>query len=145
MTHTLDTQLDRHSSTALGVFRIIVGLLFTLHGTSKLFGWPSSATGTVPVGTWPFWWAGVIELVVGLLVLLGLFTRLAALIGSGEMAFAYFMRTRARASILWSMAATPRYSTVSRSCISYFPGPGYGAWMPECSGATRRNPHLSVI
>ena len=97
MTHTLDTQLDRHSSTALGVFRIIVGLLFTLHGTSKLFGWPSSATGTVPVGTWPFWWAGVIELVVGLLVLLGLFTRLAALIGSGEMAFAYFTQHQPKA------------------------------------------------
>ena len=97
MTHTLDTQLDRHSSTALGVFRIIVGLLFTLHGTSKLFGWPSSATGTVPVGTWPFWWAGVIELVVGLLVGLGLFTRLAALIGSGEMAFAYFTQHQPKA------------------------------------------------
>ena len=93
----MDTQLDRHSSTALGVFRIIVGLLFTLHGTSKLFGWPSSATGTVPVGTWPFWWAGVIELVVGLLVLLGLFTRLAALIGSGEMAFAYFTQHQPKA------------------------------------------------
>ena len=97
MTHTLDTHLDRHSSTALGVFRIIIGLLFTLHGTSKLFGWPSSATGTVPVGTWPFWWAGVIELVVGLLVLLGLFTRLAALIGSGEMAFAYFTQHQPKA------------------------------------------------
>ena len=97
MTHTLDTHLDRHSSTALGVFRIIIGLLFTLHGTSKLFGWPSSATGTVPVGTWPFWWAGVIELIVGLLVLLGLFTRVAALIGSGEMAFAYFTTHQAKA------------------------------------------------
>ncbi len=43
-----------------------------------------------PIGSWPYWWAGVIELVVGLLVALGLFTRIAALVGSGEMAFAYF-------------------------------------------------------
>ena len=97
MTRTLDTHLDRHSSTALGVFRIIIGLLFTLHGTSKLFGWPSNASGTVPVGTWPFWWAGLIELVVGVLVLLGLFTRVAALIGSGEMAFAYFTQHQPKA------------------------------------------------
>jgi len=90
MTSILDTHLDRHSSTALGVFRIVIGLLFTLHGTSKLFGWPSTGNGTVPVGSWPVWWAGLIELVVGVLVLLGLFARLAALIGSGEMAFAYF-------------------------------------------------------
>lgn len=97
MTSTLDTHLDRHSSTALGVFRIVIGLLFTLHGTSKLFGWPSSANGTVPVGTWPFWYAGVIEVVVGLLVLLGLFARLAALLGAGEMAFAYFTQHQPKA------------------------------------------------
>jgi putative oxidoreductase len=97
MTRTLDTHLDRHSATALGVFRIVIGLLFALHGTSKLFGWPSSANGTVPVGTWPFWYAGVIELVVGLLVLLGLFTRLAALLGAGEMAFAYFTQHQPKA------------------------------------------------
>lgn len=90
MTHILDSHLDRHSSTVLGVFRIVIGLLFTLHGTSKIFGWPSTASGAVPMGTWPYWWAGIIEIVVGGLILLGLFTRLAALIGSGQMAFAYF-------------------------------------------------------
>ena len=90
MTRALHTHLDRHSSTALGVFRIVIGLLFTMHGTAKLFGWPSTATGRVPMGTWPFWWAGVIEVVVGLLVLLGLFARAAAFFGSGAMAFAYF-------------------------------------------------------
>jgi putative oxidoreductase len=99
MTRTLDTHLDRHSSTALGVFRIVIGLLFTLHGTSKLFDWPPSGTGKIPVGTWPFWWAGIIELVIGLLVLLGLglFARAAALIGSGEMAFAYFTQHQPKA------------------------------------------------
>ena len=90
MKRTLETHLDRHSSTALGVFRIIIGLLFTMHGTSKLFGWPSTGKPTVPLGTWPYWWGGVIEVVVGLLVLLGLFARVAAFIGSGAMAFAYF-------------------------------------------------------
>ena len=90
MTQTIDTRLDAHSSSALGVFRIVIGFLFMLHGTAKLFGWPATKSGAVPFGTWPYWWAGVIELVVGVLVMIGLFTRLAALLGSGTMAFAYF-------------------------------------------------------
>lgn len=89
MTHSLDARLDRHSSTALGVFRILIGLLFAMHGTSKLFGWPAVNGGRVPVGTWPYWWAGIIELAVGLLLVVGLFARIAALIGLGEMAFAF--------------------------------------------------------
>jgi putative oxidoreductase len=90
MIQNLDTRLDRFSPAVLAVFRIVIGALFALHGTAKLFGWPASKSGAVPFGSWPFWWAGVIELLVGLLVALGLFTRLAALLGSGAMAFAYF-------------------------------------------------------
>jgi len=90
MIQSLDTRLDRFSPAVLAVFRIVIGALFALHGTAKLFGWPASKSGAVPFGSWPLWWAGVIELVVGLLVALGLLARLAALLGSGAMAFAYF-------------------------------------------------------
>jgi putative oxidoreductase len=90
MTQRVDARLDQFSSPALGIFRIIIGLLFALHGTAKLFGWPATKSGAVPFGTWPYWWAGVIEITVGLLVAFGLFTRIAALLGSGTMAFAYF-------------------------------------------------------
>ena len=90
MIQSLDTRLDRFSPAVLAVFRIVIGALFALHGTAKLFGWPASKSGAVPFGSWPLWWAGVIELVVGLLVALGLLARLAALLGSGTMAFAYF-------------------------------------------------------
>ncbi|MGV1005433.1 MAG: DoxX family protein [Candidatus Nanopelagicales bacterium] len=90
MTQRLDARLDTYSSPVLGIFRIVIGLLFALHGSAKLFGWPATKMGAIPVGTWPYWYAGVIELVVGLLVLTGLFARIAALIGSGQMAFAYF-------------------------------------------------------
>ncbi|MGB3484712.1 MAG: DoxX family protein [Mycobacterium sp.] len=88
MTTQLDAQLNARTPLALGVFRIVVGLLFLLHGTSKLLGWPGGPQ--VPFGTWPYWYAGVIEVVVGLLVAIGLFTRLAALVGAGQMAVAYF-------------------------------------------------------
>lgn len=76
------------------VFRIVVGFLFALHGVASLFGVlggaPGTHGGTYAFGTWPGWWASVIELVGGLLVALGIGTRVAALICSGAMAFAYF-------------------------------------------------------
>jgi putative oxidoreductase len=41
---------------------------------------------------WPFWWAGLIELVTGVLIMIGLFTRPAAFIAAGHMAVTYFWR-----------------------------------------------------
>lgn len=88
MATKLDTRLAGYHSPVLSIFRIVFGLLYMLHGAMKLFGWPLGAK--VPVGTWPFWWAGLLEFVLGLLIVVGLFTRIAAFIASGEMAFAYF-------------------------------------------------------
>jgi putative oxidoreductase len=88
MTTNLDARLASYSSPVLSIFRIIFGLLFTLHGTMKLFGWPLGES--IPVGTWPGWWAGLIELVTGVLITVGFFTRIAAFIASGHMAVAYF-------------------------------------------------------
>ena len=100
MTQAFDARLDSHSPTVLGIFRIVIGFLFTIHGTVKLFSWPIAAPGgTVAFGTWPYWWAGLIELVVGLLVLIGLLVRPAALLGSGTMAYAYFTAHQPKA--LW--------------------------------------------
>ncbi|MGV0578870.1 DoxX family protein [Mycolicibacterium elephantis] len=84
----LNNRLNSYSPAALTAFRVIFGLLFAVHGSSKLFGWPLGPS--IPVGSWPMWWAGVIELVGGLLIAVGLFTRIAAFIASGEMAVAYF-------------------------------------------------------
>lgn len=88
----IETKLNGFAPIVLSAFRIVFGLLLTIHGTSKLFAWPiaAGAGGAVPAGTWPFWYAGVIELVLGLLLIAGLFTRAAAFVASGEMAFAYF-------------------------------------------------------
>ena len=84
----LDARLAGYHSPVLSIFRIVFGLLYTLHGSLKLFGWPLGEA--VPTGTWPLWFAGVIEFVLGLMITLGFFTRIAAFIASGEMAFAYF-------------------------------------------------------
>ena len=73
----------------LSILRIVAALLFLEHGTSRLFGWPSPIP--TPALLSMYWFAGAIELVGGILLLLGLFTRCAAFVMSGEMAFAYFI------------------------------------------------------
>ncbi|MER7717073.1 DoxX family protein [Streptomyces flaveolus] len=86
-------RLDSAQPYALGLFRIVVGLLFACHGAASLFGVLGGASGTggtIETGTWPGWYAAVIQLVAGGFVLLGLGTRAAALIASGSMAYAYF-------------------------------------------------------
>lgn len=72
----------------LSILRIMVGLLFLEHGLSRLFGFPSPMA-TPPMLTL-YWFAGCIEFIGGILVTLGLLTRPAAFIMSGEMAVAYF-------------------------------------------------------
>ena len=81
-------RLDQGRPYALGAFRAVVGLLFTCHGVASLFG--VLDTAELPAGRWPSWYAALIQLACGALVLLGLATRPAALLGSGSMAFAYF-------------------------------------------------------
>ncbi|MER8233568.1 DoxX family protein [Streptomyces sp. NPDC101490] len=85
-------RLNRAQPYALGVFRIVVGLLFACHGAAALFGvlGGSAGGGTVAAGTWPGWYAAVIQLGAGGLVLAGLGTRSAAFLASGSMAYAYF-------------------------------------------------------
>ncbi|MEV4683332.1 DoxX family protein [Streptomyces kurssanovii] len=91
-TSPLPARLEQAQPYALGLFRAVVGLLFLCHGAASLFGVLGGAAGggTVPAGAWPGWYAAVIQLVAGALVLLGVGTRSAALVASGSMAYAYF-------------------------------------------------------
>jgi putative oxidoreductase len=72
----------------LSIVRIMVALLFLEHGTQKLLNFPP---GTHPAMFTLSWFQGVIELVGGLLLAVGLFTRPVAFILSGDMAVGYFM------------------------------------------------------
>lgn len=83
------TWLSRWQPQLLAILRIIAALLFMEHGLMKLFHFPApQMPGSLPPLLVA---AAVIELVTGILMVLGLFTRLAAFVASGEMAVAYFM------------------------------------------------------
>lgn len=76
--------------------RLVVGGLLAGHGAQKLFGWFDGQTVELAslMGL-----AGIIEFVGGILILIGLFTRITAFITSGEMAVAYFMAHFSRAPL----------------------------------------------
>ena len=83
--------LSKYEPQLLSVLRIITGLLFLEHGTQKLLHFPPMTTAIPPSFMPVIMTAAAIELVGGVLITLGLFTRITAFICSGEMAFAYFL------------------------------------------------------
>ena len=85
------TAFSRYQPQLLGILRIVAGLLFLAHGVVKLIGFPPGAPPGPQDPLTLLGIAGIIELVAGVLIVLGLFTRLAAFIAAGEMAVAYWM------------------------------------------------------
>lgn len=80
--------LSRVEGPAYALLRIVSGLLFLFHGLQKLFGMYG---GKVMPLMSQAGLAGVIELTAGVMIMIGLFTSIAAVIASGEMAAAYFI------------------------------------------------------
>ena len=81
--------MAKFDGQAYAVLRIVVGFLFVCHGSQKLFGFPGVAPDGIPAMV--LYVAGTIELVGGLLVMIGFMTRHAAFLASGLMAAAYWM------------------------------------------------------
>ncbi|MBX6769957.1 MAG: DoxX family protein [Actinomadura rubrobrunea] len=124
----------------LSLFRVVVGLLFACHGAASLFEVLGGPPGGEPpgIGEWPSWWAAVIELVGGGLVMIGLGTRAAAFICSGAMAYAYFTVHQPKALFPLTNGGEP----ATLFCWSFlllvvFGG---GPWALEALLAQRRRP-----
>jgi putative oxidoreductase len=84
---------ERYAPQMYAVMRIVFGLVFLMYGLQK-FGFLGGLNGqgaAAPFLSWPFGVAAVIEVIVGTLLVIGLASKLAAFIGAGEMAVAYFM------------------------------------------------------
>jgi putative oxidoreductase len=116
--------LSRWQPQLLAILRIIVGLLFLEHALSKFFAFP------VPFPVHPLppmlIAAGVIELAAGVLVTIGLFTRIAAFIASGEMAVAYFMSHFPKSP--WPIANMGEGAILFCFVFLYIAAAGPGAW-----------------
>ena len=85
----MEKYLGRFSPQIYAIMRVVVGFIFLLHGTQKLLGTPAMPKSVSPLP--PLLMAGgVIELVCGLLVMVGFLGGWAAFLASGEMAVAYF-------------------------------------------------------
>jgi len=116
--------LARYQPQALALLRIVTGLLFLEHGLSKFFDIPVP----FPVHPLPTLLAvaGAIELVGGFLITIGLFTRLAAFICSGEMAVAYFYGHFPKG--FWPAANMGEAAILFCFVFLYLAAAGPGAW-----------------
>lgn len=85
----MNDTVSRFAPHAFALLRIVVGVLFAMHGSQKLFGFPGDKPPVELASLMGL--AGIIEFGGGLLIALGLFTRPAAFLSSGTMAVAYFM------------------------------------------------------
>lgn len=92
MGNDMNARLGAFAPQMLSVLRIVTGLIFLEHGAQKFLSFPPGAgAGSGLAFASPGSYAGVIELVAGLLIAIGLFTRPAAFLASGTMAVAYWI------------------------------------------------------
>lgn len=115
---------SRWQPQLLAILRIVAGLLFVEHATSKFFAFP------VPFPVQPLppmlLAAGAIELIAGILITIGLFTRAAAFIASGEMAVGYFMMHLPKSP--WPAANMGEGAILFCFIFLYLAAAGAGAW-----------------
>ena len=120
------TWLSRWQPQLLAILRIVTALLFLQHPLVKLFGFPPGVPpGPVHVGSL-FWIAGIVEIIAAPLILIGLFTRLAAFLLAGEMAIAYWM-VHAKMG-LYPIANKGEAAILFCFVFVYLAAAGAGAW-----------------
>lgn len=106
---------------ALSLLRIVSGYLFLLHGVFKVTGDNFQLFSLMGL-------AGAIEVLAGILILLGLFSRIAAFIASGEMAFAYFMAHATKGAVLMPLANGGDAAVLFCFVFLYIAVAGPGEW-----------------
>ena len=115
----------------LSVMRIMTGLLFLQHGTAKLFKIPVIPTfANLSLTSLPGI-AGILELVGGVLMIVGLFTRSTAFVLSGLMAFAYFIAHAPRG--FWPILNAGELAVLYCFVFLYFAAAGPGPWSVDAA------------
>ena len=121
---------------AQALLRIVTAYLYLTHGTSKLLGVPHVANFDNLRLFSLMGFAGILELVGGVLLLIGLFTRPVAFLLCGEMAFAYFMAHGSQGYVLVPMLNRGELAVLYCFVFLFFAAAGAGAWSVD--GARRR-------
>ena len=128
--------LSRIEGPAYALLRIVSGLLFIFHGLQKVFGMYGGQV--MPTLSQP-WVAGVIELTAGVLIMIGLFTSIAAFVASGEMAAAYFIAHAPKA--FWPVENGGELAVLYCFAFLFIAARGSGIWSVDWlrgGGRTRR-------
>jgi putative oxidoreductase len=126
------------------LMRIVLGVMFLTYGLQK-FGMLGGLDGNgaaAPFLSWPYGIAAILELVLGLLIAIGLFTKPAAFVASGEMAAAYFMSHQPRGLLPIHNEGMP--AVLFCFVFLYIAARGAGIWSAD--GAMSRSPrhHATV-
>ena len=119
------TFVDVWPRRATSVLRIIAGFLFMSHGMQKMLGFPAPPAHAIRLFTL-IGASGVLELVGGILLLIGLFTRPVAFILSGEMAVAYFIAHAPQS--FWPLINRGELAVLYCFVFLYFAVAGGGVW-----------------
>lgn len=125
--------LGNYSPYIYAVLRFVAGIMFAMHGSQKLFGYPGGGDPVELASLMGL--AGVIELVGGLMIAFGLLAGWAAFIASGQMAFAFFM---AHAPQGWN-PITNQGETAVLYCFLflYIASRGAGVWSVDAARGTK--------
>ena len=119
---------NRFAPQALALLRIVSAFLFLQHGTAKFFGMPHVAMFDGMQAMSLTGVAGALEIVGGLLLLIGLFTRPTAFVMSGFMAVAYFMAHASRGGVLTPILNGGELAIMFSFVFLYLSAAGGGAW-----------------
>ncbi|HMC14439.1 MAG TPA: DoxX family protein [Albitalea sp.] len=128
----------------LAVLRIVTAYMFLLHGTSKLLGVPHVAMFDNLQLMSMIGLAGIIELVGGVLLLIGAFARPVAFVMSGEMAAAYFIAHASRGTPHLPMMNQGEAAVLYCFIFLYFAVAGAGAWSVDAARGAATSPATSM-
>jgi putative oxidoreductase len=120
-----DAFVNTWSRRVLSVLRIVAGFMFMSHGMQKVLGFPAPQRAPFHLFSLTGF-AGALELIGGMLLLLGLFSRPVAFILSGEMAFAYFLAHAPRG--FWPLINHGELAALYCFLFLYLAAAGGGAW-----------------
>jgi putative oxidoreductase len=120
----MSRKLTRFAPEILGASRILVGILLACHGAQKVLGAFGGTPAGAPAGI--IWTAGPIELVGGILMAVGLFSREASFLMSGLLAVAYLMAHASRG--FWPILNGGELAIVYSWVSLYLVAQGPGAW-----------------